>query len=52
MASATKKLKVRRKLTIAKRALKRKNRLRNYGSTQCDLPLNVPNNNEKAKVTN
>ena len=48
MASATKKLKIRRALSKAKRAHKRKNHLKNHGSTAANLPLNVPNANELA----
>jgi hypothetical protein len=48
MASTTKKVKVRRAIAIARRGRKRKNHDRNYGSTAADLPLNMPNANEKA----
>lgn len=48
MASPTKKLKVRRKLAIAKAGKKRKNYNRKYGSTAPNLPLNMPNAQEKA----
>ena len=50
MASPTRKLKVRRKLSKAKQAKRRKNHIRNYGSTEANLPLNVPNANERAKA--
>ncbi|MFK7871658.1 MAG: hypothetical protein AB8C84_00610 [Oligoflexales bacterium] len=50
MASATKKLKVRRLLTIARRARKRKNHVNRFGTTAPSLPLNVPNANEKAML--
>ena len=49
MASPTKKLKVRRKLRAAKAGKSRKNRLKNHGSTQQNLPLNVPTANELAQ---
>ena len=48
MASPTKKLKVRRALRKAKAGKKRKNKVRNYGSTPKSLPLDKPNANEKA----
>ena len=48
MASATKKLKVRRKLNKIRQGRKRKNQMKNYGSTAKDLPLNMPNAQEKA----
>ena len=49
MASATKKLKVRRALAKAGAARRRKNRVRNYGSTAKLLTLDKPNANEKAQ---
>lgn len=48
MASPTKKLKVRRTLKKASRAARRKNKMRNHGSTAPNLPLNMPNAHEKA----
>jgi hypothetical protein len=48
MASATKKLKVRRLLSKASQAKRRKNKLRREGSTPKNLPLNMPNANESA----
>jgi hypothetical protein len=48
MASTTKKVKVRRAIAIARQGRKRKNHDRNHGSTACNLPLNMPNANEKA----
>lgn len=48
MASCTKKLKVRRAINAAKAGKKRKNKLQKYGSTAANLPLNMPNANEKA----
>ena len=51
MASATKKLKVRRAIRSAKAGNKRKNAARNHGTTACILPLNVPNANEKAQAS-
>lgn len=50
MASATKKLKVRRKLTKAKKGKARKNAAKLHGSTAKNLPLNMPNANEKAQA--
>lgn len=50
MASATKKLKVRRKLRKASMGTARKNAARKYGTTQPNLPLNVPNANELAQA--
>lgn len=50
MASVTKKLKVRRKLNAAKAGKKRKNRIALHGSTMKNLPLNMPNANEKAQA--
>lgn len=47
MASPTRKLKVRRKLSRAKQAKRRKNHDRNHGSTQKNLALTMPNANEK-----
>ena len=52
MASPTKKLKVRRKLAKARQARNRKNFVRNYGSTAANLPLNMPNANEKKTASN
>ncbi len=46
MASPTKKLKVRRALSKARRAKKRKNHTRLYGTTKT-LSLDQPNANEK-----
>lgn len=48
MGSCKKVLKVRRKLTKAKKGIKRKNEVRRVGTTQPDLPLNVPNAYEKS----
>ncbi|MEZ4743975.1 MAG: hypothetical protein R3B45_16260 [Bdellovibrionota bacterium] len=48
MASSTKKLKVRRKLNKAAKGKKRKNQMRFHGSTAPNLPLTMPNANEKA----
>jgi phage terminase small subunit len=48
MASATKKLKVRRKLAQARMARRRKNNDRLHGSTAKNLPLNKPNAQERA----
>ena len=48
MASPTKKLKVRRALKKASEAKRRKNKIRNHGSTAPNLPLNMPNAQEKA----
>ena len=48
MASCTRRLKVRRKLAKASAGKKRKNYERNHGSTGPNLPLNMPNANEKA----
>jgi hypothetical protein len=48
MASATKKLKVRRKLAQARMARRRKNNDRVHGSTAKNLPLNKPNAQESA----
>ena len=49
MASNTRKLKVRRAMSKARRGKKRKNALRRHGSTPASLPLNMPNANEKAQ---
>ena len=51
MASATKKLKVRRDIAKARRAKKRKNFIKLNGSTAKNLPLNQPNNNEKKQLS-
>ncbi|MFK7824946.1 MAG: hypothetical protein AB8G05_12365 [Oligoflexales bacterium] len=48
MASPTKKLKIRRALKKASMAKLRKNKIRKYGSTAKQLPLNVPNAHEQA----
>jgi hypothetical protein len=48
VASATKKLKVRRALRVASCAKKRKNADRRHGSTAANLPLSKPNANEMA----
>lgn len=50
MASATRIVKLRRKMKKAAMGSKRKAQLRIHGSTQADLPLNVPNANEKAQL--
>lgn len=50
MASATRIVKLRRKMKKASMGRKRKAQLRIKGSTQLDLPLNVPNANEKAQI--
>ena len=50
MASPTRKLKVRRLLTIARRARKKKNLVNRIGTTAPSLPLNKPNANEKAML--
>ena len=50
MASTTKKLKVRRALNKARAGKKRKNAIRRHGSTIPNLPLNMPNANEKAQL--
>lgn len=49
MASPTKKLKVRRRIRIAKLGRKRKADERNHGTVQPNLPLNKPNANEQAQ---
>jgi len=48
MASQTRKLKVRRKLAKVSSGKKAKNLRAKYGSTAKDLPLNMPNAQEKA----
>jgi len=48
MASPTRRLKVRRKLSKTGSGKARKNKNRNNGSTAANLPLNMPNANEKA----
>ena len=48
MASATRKLKVRRAQSKARRVKTRKNYIRVHGSTAPNLPLNKPNAHEKA----
>lgn len=50
MGSPTRKLKVRRALKKASMAKRRKNKLRNEGSTAARLELNMPNAQEKAKL--
>ena len=50
MASNTKKLKVRRKLVAMKNGKARKNHIKLHGSTAKNLPLNMPNANEKAQT--
>jgi hypothetical protein len=49
MASTTKKIKVRRRIRIAKLGKRRKAFDRNNGSELPDLPLNKPNANELAQ---
>ncbi len=51
MASATKKLKVRREIATARRAKKRKNFIKKHGSTAKNLPLDQPNSNEKKQLS-
>jgi len=51
MASPTKKLKARKKIALARRARKRKNHIRKYGSTAKNLPLDQPNKNEKRQLS-
>lgn len=48
MASPTKKLKIRRALSKAGAAKRRKNLERKYGTTAPNLPLDKPNANEMA----
>ena len=48
MASATRKLKVRRALSKAKAGSQRKKHVKINGSTAPSLPLNMPNAHEKA----
>lgn len=50
MASATRIVKLRRKMKKASQGKKRKAKLRIKGSTILDLPLNKPNANEKAQI--
>ncbi len=50
MASSTKKLKVRRLINKASKGKKRKNHESLHGSTAPNLPLNMPNANEKAQA--
>ncbi len=50
MASPTRRLKVRRKLAQVGAGKSRKNRIRRQGSTEANLPLNVPNANETAQA--
>ena len=49
MAPPTKKVKQQRKIRRAAAGKRRKNSLRNSGSTSKSLPLNKPNANEKAQ---
>ena len=49
MGSKAKKTKTRRALTKASRGRKRKNSIRQSGTTPPNLALNVPNANEKAQ---
>ena len=48
MASTTKKVKVRRLINLAKAGKSRKNAMKLHGSTAKNLPLNMPNAQEKA----
>lgn len=49
MASPTRKLKVRRRLSQLRRGKARKARIAREGSTRAGLPLDKPNANEKAQ---
>ena len=50
MASPTKKSKIRRRMKKAKMGSKRKNLEQRRGTTGPNLPLNMPNANERAQT--